>query len=72
MALSWTAHLLLASPRPACSAAERNPIVQRHVRRIFTLGPYWVRTRRVNSGQQRAGAVTRRSAKLQAAAPTAP
>jgi hypothetical protein len=39
MALSWTAHLLLASPRSHCSVAERHPIVQRHVRRICTLGP---------------------------------
>jgi hypothetical protein len=57
MTSSWTAHPLLASPRPACSAAERHPSDRGHGRWIFALGPRWVRATAVAHGHQRSLAV---------------
>jgi hypothetical protein len=58
MTSSWTAHPLLASARPPCSAAERHPSHSGHDRWIFALGPRWVRATAVADGHQRSPAVT--------------
>jgi hypothetical protein len=57
MTSSWTAHPLLASPRPACSAAERHPSDRGHGRWTLTLGPRWVPAPAVGHGRQRSLAV---------------
>jgi hypothetical protein len=49
------------APGASATRRDRNPSV----------GPRWVRSRWVNHGQQRAGAVTRRSLKSHVATPTA-
>ena len=49
MTSSWTAQLLLASPRPPCSAAERHPSDRGDGRWIVALGPRWVRAAAVRA-----------------------
>ena len=54
MASSWTAHPLLASPRPPCGAAERHRVQRARpvdLRARSALGPY-------RNGRARASAVT--------------
>jgi hypothetical protein len=58
MTSSWTAQLLLASPRSACSAAEPHPSSPGQGRWIFALGPCWVHATAVAHGHQRSPAVT--------------
>jgi hypothetical protein len=50
MTSSWTAHPLLASPRSACSAAERHPSDRGHDRWIFALGPHGSVPQRSSTG----------------------
>jgi hypothetical protein len=61
MTSSWTAHPLLASPRPPRSTTERHPSDSGHGRWIFALGPCWVRPTAVAHGHQRSIAVANRS-----------
>jgi hypothetical protein len=63
MTPSWTAHLLLASPKPPRSDTRG------HSRWIFALGPCWVRATVVAHGRQRSPAVTDGSDKPQVAGP---
>jgi hypothetical protein len=65
MSSSWTAHPLLASPRPACSVAVRHRPYRGHGRWTLTLGPRWVRAAAVAHGQQRSPTVTNGSDKPQ-------
>jgi hypothetical protein len=71
MTSSWTAHLLLASPTPPGSAAERHPSDSGHGRWIFVLGPPWVRAPAVAHGPQRSLAVSNGSDEPQVIGPSA-